>query len=104
MNKQSPSDFIHIATGGMEDENAVAHKDFDRMEERIQMVEELMESWKDVIVDPKNQYDKEYMVRAFSELAALSNLVDQLYAEWIHMDERGEDAKEPRRIKNQIVC
>lgn len=104
MNKQSPSDFIHIGTGGVEEEDLLVHKDFDRMEERIQMVEELVESWKDAIMAPKNQINKEFMVRAFAELAELTNLVDHLYAEWIQMDEEHEDAKEPRRVKDQIVC
>lgn len=104
MNKQSPADFIHIATGLTEETVVAASKDFDRMEERIQMVEEMIEDWKDAIVKPENKNDKPFLVRAFSELSALTQLVDHLYAEWIQLDEEADAEPEPKRIKNQIVC
>jgi hypothetical protein len=103
MNKQSPNDFLHIGNPSFSSEEKPQEKDFGRIEERIQMVEEMMESWKEALISPEKALDKEFIKRAFNELAMLTELVDSLYAEWIQLDEiSGSTCSE--KTQNKLIC
>ncbi|MEC9283047.1 MAG: hypothetical protein VX642_10060 [Bdellovibrionota bacterium] len=92
MNKQRPEDFMFLIHPHMkEEEEAFKESDFRRMEERIQMAEEMIETWKGEMVDRAKKQDCQFLKVAFNELNDLSELVDELYAEWIHMDESSPD-------------
>lgn len=103
MNKQSPNDFLHIGNPKFSSEDCPGEKDFGRIEERIQMVEEMMESWKEALVAPEKALDKDFIRRAFNEVAMLTELVDSLYAEWIQLDEIN-GSSELNKNSEKIVC
>lgn len=88
MNKQRPEDILFLIHPHMQEEDSpLEAMDFRRMEERIQMTEETMETWKQEVEKKFQCQEAADMIRAFEELSQLTDLIDELYAEWIEMDE-----------------
>lgn len=92
MEKQNPEDIAFLIHPHMEDDSPELEAvDFRRIEERISMAEEMIETWKGEMDSLFQKQDTGFLKKAFSELSELTDLVDHLYAEWIHMDEMAPD-------------